>query len=122
MTKDHQTETDDLVDRLEDSKGWPNLGKAAAARIKALSAELSETKKDVTDMETRALKAEAENARLRDVLKPFATSLERYSGFTDYALFGIWEDVNGAAGRKLNILRKSDFDKARAALEEKNDE
>jgi len=39
MTKDHQTETDDLVDRLEDSKGWPNLGKAAAARIR-LDAEV----------------------------------------------------------------------------------
>jgi len=47
MTKDHETEPDDLVERLEDSKGWPNLGKAAAARIRDL---------------------EAENARLREVL------------------------------------------------------
>jgi len=35
MTHDHKTDTDDLVERLEDSKGWPNLGKAAAARIRA---------------------------------------------------------------------------------------
>ena len=32
---DHKTDTDGLVERLEDSKGWPNLGKAAAARIRA---------------------------------------------------------------------------------------
>jgi len=32
---DHETEPDDLVERLEDSKGWPSLGKAAAARIRA---------------------------------------------------------------------------------------
>jgi len=30
-----KTDTDDLVERLEDSKGWPNLGKAAADRIRA---------------------------------------------------------------------------------------
>jgi len=35
MTHDHETEPDDLVERLEDSKGWPSLGKAAAARIRA---------------------------------------------------------------------------------------
>jgi len=35
MTHDHKTDTDDLVERLEDSKGLPNLGKAAAARIRA---------------------------------------------------------------------------------------
>jgi hypothetical protein len=35
VTQDHETEPDDLVERLEDSKGWPNLGKAAAARIRA---------------------------------------------------------------------------------------
>jgi hypothetical protein len=41
MTHDHKTDNDDLVDRLEDSKGWPNLGKAAAARIRELEAEMA---------------------------------------------------------------------------------
>jgi hypothetical protein len=51
----HQTDTDDLVERLEDSKGWPNLGKAAAARIREL---------------------EAENARLRYVLGGVAAAID----------------------------------------------
>jgi len=34
MTEDQKTDTDYLVERLEDSKGWPNLGKAAADRIR----------------------------------------------------------------------------------------
>jgi hypothetical protein len=42
---DHETGTDDLVERLEDSKGWPNLGKAAAARIR-LDAEVIEAAED----------------------------------------------------------------------------
>lgn len=40
-----KTDTDDLVERLEDSKGWPNLGKAAAARIRELEAENTRLRK-----------------------------------------------------------------------------
>ena len=112
MTKDHQTDTDALVERLEDSKGWPTLGKAAAARIKALSAELSETKKDVTDMEPRALKAESENARLRDVLIDLVTIHERIMHDPHWRTNDntLWPDACEAG------------EKARAALEEKTDD
>lgn len=64
-----------------------------------------------------ALEAQIKAAdALAEALTPFSVTLERYSGFTEYALFGIWEDVNGAAGRKLNILRMANFDDAKAAL------
>jgi hypothetical protein len=52
MTKDHETEPDDLVERLEDSKGWPNLGKAAAARIR-LDAEVIKTAVALAEALTR---------------------------------------------------------------------
>jgi hypothetical protein len=45
-----KTDTDDLVERLEDSKGWPNLGKAAAARIRALEAERDEARAIITTL------------------------------------------------------------------------
>jgi len=64
MTKDHETDTDDLVERLEDSKGWPNLGKAAAARIRALEAEKKELALDVLAAQGQAADLEAGNARL----------------------------------------------------------
>jgi aminoglycoside phosphotransferase len=68
MTKDHETEPDNLVERLENSKGWPNLGKAAAARIRALEAEKKELALDVLAAQGQAADLEAENARLRYVL------------------------------------------------------
>jgi len=55
VTQDHKTEPDDLVERLEDSKGWPNLGRTAAARLRDL---------------------EAENARLRYVLGGVAAAID----------------------------------------------
>ena len=64
MTKDHETDTDDLVERLEDSKGWPNLGKAAAARIRALEAEKKELALDVLAAQGQAADLAAGNARL----------------------------------------------------------
>ena len=64
----HKTDTDDLVERLEDSKGWPNLGKAAAARIRALEAEKKELALDVLAAQGQAADLEAENARLRKAL------------------------------------------------------
>jgi len=72
------------------------------------------------EAENKALQAERDE--LVKALKPFAQTLQGYSGFTEYTLFGIWEDVNGAAWRKLNILRHPDFKKAQALVEELDNE
>jgi len=45
VTQDHNTDTNDLVEQLEDSKGWPNLGRAAAARIR-IDAKVIEAAED----------------------------------------------------------------------------
>lgn len=95
-------------------------------RLKSLEAHLDDWR-EVDDVDRETVKqARAEIERLRakvakadalaKALKPFAATLERYSGYTEYALFGVWEDVRGAAGRKLNILRKENFDDAKTAL------
>jgi hypothetical protein len=68
VTHDHETDTEDLIERLEDSKGWPNLGKAAAARIRELEAEKKELALDVLAAQGQAADLEAEKARLREVL------------------------------------------------------
>lgn len=113
-----------------------DLLEAERARVKELEAALREASKEINTTEmalqhlagrfvkasvydverARADRLEAERDALRECLRPFAATFERYPGFSDYALFGVWEDVNGAAGRKLNILRKQDFDNARDAL------
>ena len=114
------TNSDDLVERLRNHEEqqqvaghywWetPEVCKEAADYIEELEAA-------VEWQRGGAERAEAENARLREALRPFACTLEPYFGYTEYALFGVWEDVNGAAGRKLNILRKQNFDDARAAI------
>jgi len=62
VTHDHETDTEDLIERLEDSKGWPNLGKAAAARIRALEAEKKGLALDVLAAQGQAADLEAENS------------------------------------------------------------
>lgn len=118
-----------LIRDLRASEGY-NKHEQASAMISTLSSRLAEVgaalnrteenrdaaMDDAQEEHDRAEAAEAKLAVARDALEPFAATLGRYSGFTKYALFGIWEDVNGAAGRKLNILRKQNFDDARDAL------
>jgi len=89
---DHETEPDDLVERLEDSKGWPNLGRAAAARIREI---------------------EAENARLRE-------ALSRIVDASDY--YGAEFRAEDQGSETLAYAHKSTYNLARAALEEKNDD
>jgi len=103
MTKDHETEPDDLVERLEDSRGWPNLGKAAAARIRALEAEKKELALDVLAAQGQAADLEAEKARLR------------------YVLGGVAAAIDTGRNEPLVIWREQ-IEIARAALEEKNDD
>jgi len=91
MTKDHETEHDDLVERLEDSKGWPNLGKAAAARIRA-DAEVIKAAEKLADEYASLI---ANVARLQE--------------------FNLDQDFRAFAAFCQAI-------RARAALEEKNDE
>jgi len=108
---DHKTEPDDLVERLEDSKGWPNLGRAAAARIREIEAAKKELALDVLAAQGQAADLEAENARLREVLGEaldtmnfLLTEVKAQGNIPD-------EDEELARGRIL-----------RATLEEKNDE
>jgi len=62
VTHDNKTDTEDLIERLEDSKGWPNLGKAAAARIRELEAEKKKLALDVLAAQGQAADLEAENS------------------------------------------------------------
>jgi len=99
---DNKTDTDDLVERLEDSKGWPNLGKAAAARIRELEAEKKELALDVLAAQGQAADLEAENAQFRKALEGIKMTH--------------WEDGTW----KCVAKRQKQY--ARAALEEKSNE
>lgn len=99
--------SDDLVKHWDDIK----------ERLPIKHDEAAELMFDIADkMADRIEALEAQLAEAVAALEPFAQTLERYSGFAEYSLFGVWEDVNGAAGRKLNILRKQNFDEAAAVL------
>jgi len=99
---DNKTDTDDLVERLEDSKGWPNLGKAAAARIRELEAEKKELALDVLAAQGQAADLEAENARMKNALIATRNGLHEINA-GDLSTFEVQDAIS-------------------AALEEKNDE
>jgi len=100
MTKDHETEPDDLVERLENSRGWPNLGKAAAARIRA-DAEVIKAAKALRDdvLEVQAYRAQCAHGSVN--LSALALKMKAV------------EETLAAFRQALQ---------ARAALEEKEDE
>ncbi|MDR9428827.1 MAG: hypothetical protein RI553_12060 [Salibaculum sp.] len=99
MTKDHETEPDDLVERLEDSKGWPNLGKAAAARIRALAAENKELALDVLAAQGQAADLEAENARLKNALIATRNDLHEINA-GDLSTFEVQDAISAALEEK----------------------
>lgn len=73
---------DDLICELRNSKGWPNLGNAAADRIEQLVKDrafiLQERDRTFTLMLTRAETAEAKLAKAVAALRPFAKAAETW--------------------------------------------
>jgi hypothetical protein len=58
---------EELIAQLKNSKGWPTLGKAAAARIEALTEQLEAARADAKEAEAYAEELEAKNGNLCDL-------------------------------------------------------
>ena len=78
MAQDDKTDTDDLVERLEDSKTSPNLFMAAAARFREL---------------------EAENARLKNALIATRNDLHEINA-GDLSTFEVQDAISAALEEK----------------------
>jgi uncharacterized protein (DUF3084 family) len=58
---------EELIAQLKNSKGWPTLGKAAAARIEALTEQLEAARADAKEAEAYAEELEKERDRWREI-------------------------------------------------------